>query len=225
MAQKEFQAQLDEETKSRLNSFDPEQVGKWNPYHHEIVWYGTEALVHCCVLNFARPVSTGEESLEKFLEEMGMKGLRAPVKVLKNNGIFVPSHVYDCYPFACLDGEFVRLFSGDYRNLFLSEYRMKDGLKPKTDDYLKNEKKYLEFLEFLETSHKVSDFQNPGFVNTGIRLSREMWEISVQGFEEGLERKPRPSEFRPAKPQPQEVTELGRKLIAYYSQIVSELEE
>ena len=60
MVKKEFRAQLDEDTKRRLNSFDPEQVGKWNPYHHELVWYGTEVLVHCYVLNSARPVSTGE---------------------------------------------------------------------------------------------------------------------------------------------------------------------
>ena len=163
--------------------------------------------------------------METFLEEMGMEGLRASVRVLENNGIFVPSHVYDCYPFACLDGDFVRLFSGDYRNLFLQEYRMKDGLKPKTEDYLKNEERYLAFLEFLESPHDVSDFQNPNFVSMGIGLSREMWKRSVNDFEEGLQRKPDSSEFMPAKPQPREVTALGRKLIKYYSQIVDELEQ
>ena len=55
---------------------------------------------------------------------------------------------------------------------------------------------------------RASDFENPELIEQGIRFGRDMWERRIRGFEKYQNR------------QPQKVTDLGRKLIEYYSDLV-----
>ena len=64
----------------------------------------------------------------------------------------------------------------------------------------------------MERGWQPSDLEDPELIRQGFDFGREVWQTCVEGFEKHNIRHP----------QPQRITDLARKLIAYYSEFVSE---
>lgn len=222
---------LDEITKKALNELTIEKGSC--AYEHEIIWYGIDAVAHVHLMRMAKDISKGRLSKEKFIKkyelEFGNKnhsfgdwdhGFVVPLEKIESDGIFIPRQAYLNAEGERFDRK-VWFFNRDYCNVFLY-----------------NADKYP--VRLIEKKWQPSDFENSELIEQGIKFGKDMWEICVKRFEEY---KGKPKErvtysyknrgaildwFLPRKQvrtvemivQPQKVTELGEKLIAYYSALI-----
>jgi hypothetical protein len=129
---------------------------------------------------------------------------------IEADGIFIPKEALSPYWGGWGKGSerIVPFFHGDYNNRI--------GLESwKNKEYA---------LALTNRRWQPQDLESRDLVEQGIRFGKDMWETCVTGFEkkkDGVRTVGSPDKWdRP--PQPQNVTELARRLIAYYSELVSE---
>ena len=200
---------LDEATKNGLNELTVEEVSREvsYSYEHEMLWYGVEAVAHAHLMRMAKDISDGRLSQEKFVEKYGLdfgsknSGFVFPLEKIESDGIFIPQQAY-----WGSDGQRcerkVHFFEHDYIN------------RVRHDGWI--EKEYA--MQLIDRKWQPSDLENPELVQQGIKFGRDMWRTCVEGFHR--EKNGDPEFNDPA--QPQKVTDLGEKLIEYYSALVSE---
>lgn len=203
---------LDEATQRALNELSETEL-RHSTYDHEILWYGVDAVAHVHLMQMAKRIAEGKISIEDFMEKYGLDfgerpikfydqvlafegGFSGLLKAIENDGIFIPQQAY-----RITHGKAERLiqfFGGDYFNLIRkSSWTNKD---------------YANAL--IRRKWQPLDLKSPEIIEQGVRFGRDMWKTCVEGFEI-IQRGGKYGE-----PQPQHITDLGRKLIAYYSTIV-----
>ena len=207
---------LDEATKNGLNGLTAEEVSRSvsYAYEHEMLWYGIDAVAHAHLMRMAKDISDGKLSQEEFVEKYHLDfgsqnyGFVVPLEKIESDGIFIPQQAY-----CGSDGQRwerrVHFFNHDYGN------------RVRHDGWV--EKEYARQL--MDRKWQPSDLENPELFEQGVKFGRDMWRTCVQGFERT--KRGTLKGFRDGKdiygsPQPQKVTDLGEKLIAYYSALVSE---
>lgn len=217
---------LDEATRKALNELTEEEAsGKVSPaYGYEILGYGIKAVAHAHLMQMARGIAEGRLSRGEFIEKYGLEfmdngliekygsefmdnglGFFAPLEKIESDGIFIPQQAYT-------SGEkrsdnIVWFFDPDWHNRVFSHYWA--------------DKEYA--LQLLDRKWQPSDLENPELVQQGARFGREAWLTCVVRFDEIVNRVPgEHSGGNDTPAQPKKVTDLGRKLIPYYSALVSE---
>ena len=190
---------LDQEIIGRINSLTPEEVSRKVSYafEHELMWYGIDALAHYLVMNEAKDLSFDDLS-KKFgigPSRYRTKPFSVSLQAIQSNGVFIPIHAYSNLD---LDRKIV-LFDVDYENCI-------DSKDWKNQEYA---------FKLTGRTWSAKDFEKPRIVSSGIRFAKDLWQDSVNGFE-----KNQAGQSCEDTPQPSNVTELGRKLIAYYSEII-----
>ncbi len=217
------QIALSEDTKKTANELTPEEVSRRvsYAYQHEILWYGIDAVAHAYLMHRARDIREGKISLEEFARKFGLNFedkievydrpfFSGSLTAIEADSIFVPPQAY-------LNGEGNRyekrvcFFHPDYRNrISMGSWTNKAVARLLT-----------------EKIWHPSDLEDPYTVEEGLKFGKDMWATCVVGFEEGkgpmYESQTEEGKFIFTKPQPQKVTDLGRRLIAYYSSIVFNL--
>jgi len=203
---------LDAEVQEALNALTKYEVMLSSAYYHEIVWYGLDAVAHVHVMRKAKEVAEGKLSTDEFVNKYDLNwkitkltngtSLVKPciqLKKVASDGIFMPKHLN------CIGGwedysREVRLFNYDYLNrVSLDSWTNKEYAK-----------------DLVRTSWS-GDLKDADLIEQGIIFGKDMWNTCSVGFENWVKEL-----HRIRKNQPQKVTDLGRKLIEYYSAIVSE---
>ena len=195
---------LDKDTADAINALTPNEVSRRTSYafEHELLGYGIEAVSIVHIMRVARGIPEGEISLEQFLDRYQPQfhgkpfGFSIELRRIEADGIFIPRHAYR-------DPDRVtNPFNTDLGNYVNSEYAEK----------------------LYARDWSPEDLTKPELIEEGIRLGKDLWQACAGGFEKTQScvskswSTERGSVYGP--PQPANVTELGRKLIAYYSGIV-----
>ncbi|GEM_PF-1423079 len=187
-----------------LNELTKEEVSRKvsYPYEHEILWYGIDAIAHTHLMRMAKDISEGKLSQDEFVKKYRLDfrrsdGFVASLEKIESDGIFIPQQACSDEEGKKFDRE-VHLFNSDYGNIV----RNKSWVN----------KEYA--IELMDRRWQPSDLRNPDLVEQGIKFGRDMWLTCVEGFETSQRG------FLDVSRQPQKVTDLGRKLIEYYSALV-----
>ncbi|HLC71378.1 MAG TPA: hypothetical protein VJI32_05190 [Candidatus Nanoarchaeia archaeon] len=233
---------LDDATKKALNKLTLEEAGVHpldytNPdsvlrrdanggYAHEILWYGVDAITHVHLMRMARDISSQKLSPEGFVKKYnltfedltkqhGLRGgwIRVPLTKIESGGIFIPRQAYSVKGNRRRKDRQIHLFDGDYGNRVELNPRT-----PNEPDPWPN-KQYAKQL--MNRGWKSSDLESPELVEQGIRFGKDMWQTCVQGFEWCSNYRYEGWGIEESLQLPK-VTELGRKLIAYYEEIIKE---
>lgn len=187
-----------------LNELTKEEVSRKVSYafEHEILWYGIDAIAHAHLMRMAKDISEGKLSQDEFVKKYKLNfrrsyGFVGSLEKIESDGIFMPQHT-------CRDGEGnkfdreVHFFNSDYGN--------------RVNKKCWENKKYA--IELMGRRWQPSDLRNPELVEQGIKFGRDMWLTCVEGFEVAQKG------YLDVSAQPQKVTDLGRKLIEYYSALI-----
>jgi len=215
---------LDKETKKALNAISLDFLKHHCPaYEHDIVWYGTEAILHGDIMRKVQQRVKDGFSLRAFLKEYSVKfdymgrslnnkskkiyherNPEAPLrlcidlKILEKDRIFVPKHTYEFFleqPLSVHESH-IWLFNRDYIN------RLQDSAS----------------VELMNHSWTKADLLNPLIVQHGFEFAKALWEDSIKKYEKGLEFHASPERPFP-RVQPERVNQLARKLINYYTSL------
>ncbi|MFA6073802.1 MAG: hypothetical protein WC758_06840 [Candidatus Woesearchaeota archaeon] len=178
-------------------------------FNHGLLLYGVEAITHNYLMQKAEDVSAGKLSKGEFIQKYNLGFLTdgkdiglefaikkygffvAPINTLESEGIFIPKQA-DWNILGEKLNKKVNLFGLDYTNLI---YR--DNWTNK--DYA---------LSLIHRKWQPEDLENPELVEQGIKFGEDMWKTCVAEFNEYKHR------------QSASITDLGQKLIDYYSKIV-----
>jgi|TARA_Y100000310_G_scaffold124950_2_gene123772 hypothetical protein len=216
---------LDDATKQALDDLPGELVTRFTSYayFHEILLRGIDAVAHVHLMRSAQDVLDEKISLNelrrKYRLDFGLKGTEGGqtmidgfighLSTVEGDGLFVPRHAYSDERGQQIKRRMIRFFSR--RNY------------EKIDDDTWTDKDYA--LQLVERRWRPGDLRNQELVAQGLRFGRDLWNASVAAFEESQERGAvldyRHGQVQYGPPQSQEVTELGRKLIAHYSSVVN----
>jgi len=196
---------IDDATQIALNELSRQEVTSSYSYFHELLWYGVEAIAHILLMQEAQANISSGIPVEKLAGKFDLIFPRrdyfiGPLKAVERIEIFVPKHAYLIHSEG--DERKVRYFDGDYRNRF----RYMDDWADKKSAF-----------DLMKRDWQISDLKDPELVKRGLRFGRDMWRKCYEGFEKYKEGTGTLTE----KPTPQHILDLGRKLIAYYSSIVS----
>jgi len=210
---------IDESTRKAVNALTLEEVKGENshPYNHEILWYGVDAVVHFHLMTVAQDISGGKISQEEFFERYELRFndslhlLIVPLEKIESDGIFIPKHAYwDKKGNIRKRRRKIFLFNVDYNNFIRGEGWV--------------DKEYARQLTYR--SWHPSDLKDPVLIEQGVKFGRDLWITCVDVFEKtkdgdgclmGVDADGK-EYYSP--PQPEKITDLGEKLIAYYSAIV-----
>jgi hypothetical protein len=190
---------LDEATKKGLDEITKEKViSSCEAYDHEILWYGIEAVAHAYLMQMALDISK-KLPQDEFVKKYDLNfesqdyGFIVPFEKIESEGIFIPQLARCRWP----SERRFHLFSPDYRNRIRSDCWVER-------DYAR---------QLLDRKWQSSDLEDAELVLQGVKFGRDLWKTCVDGFH-----KMKKGVLRPA--QPLEITNLGEKLIEYYSTIV-----
>lgn len=213
---------LDEEIKKAADAVTVEEVRKSYAYHHSILWYGLDALAHNLLVRHALQLQQ-EADLKTFLEKydvrIGGVSYGTPVSeegltlVVPQNstigfpkkavdGVSFPRYSWDSYKIA----EYVHFVSGDYQNCFSGSLE----IFPNMTNYPDGNEVLRELVAFFGQRQEPSVFLDKFRMKRVLQFSQHLWDYSVTSFEKHKHE------------QPARITQLGERLIAYYSQIVCE---
>ncbi len=207
---------LDKETAKAVNELTQTDIGTNSAFDHEILWYGINSVVHAYIMVQARDVYSGKVSLDDFVQKYSIDAVRespgytfngvytpphtvhgifVPLRNIESAGVFVPRQAY------WTPDRKIKMFDGDYLNWVNDPSWTAD--KGYAYDLLKRCGREI---------WTPSIFEDQAIVEVGLRFGRDMWRTCTVVFEKR----------QADKEQSQKVAELGRKLIAYYSAVVSE---
>lgn len=203
---------FDEPIKRAVNELTEEESGMEKSYafNHELLCYGLQSVAHAYIMQIAKEISSGGISLDEFIQKYdikfgGVEKFQISVQGIKSDGIFIPNveHYKD-------DGRTFWLFNDDHRNRI---YRAGEFISGKFVSDWKDQN-YADAL--TRRVWQPSDLENLNLIEQGLKFGRDMWKTCVIGFDRY---KQGHQEHRvPA--QTQKVTDLGEKLINYYSAII-----
>ncbi len=207
---------LDETTKKELNDLTKAEVSRSISfaYEHEMLWYGIDAVAHVYLMRMARDISKGilkqDEFIRKYELDFGNQecGFVLSLNKIESDGLFIPQQAYCPGNGKRLDRK-IHFFNGDYDN----RVRHKGWVDK---DYAN---------QLMERKWEPSDLENPELVEQGVKFGRDMWGTCVKEFEiskRGILKEIYNGKRIYSLPQPQKVTDLGEKLITYYSALISE---
>lgn len=195
---------IDAETRHACEQLSRDELvrvgGVSSPYEHEILWYGIEAVAHVHVMRMAQAVISGSMAPEAFMEMYQLQfgtvgrgsGFDGSLKAIERDGIFVPEHAYWFFP----GDRTVSFFERNYIN--------------RTCHPSWRNKEYAYAWALMDRTWKPSDLSDRSMIEQGIRFGRDLWVTCTEGFERAVVRNA----------QPERLTELGRRLIAFYSAII-----
>ncbi|MFA6460714.1 MAG: hypothetical protein WCV90_00475 [Candidatus Woesearchaeota archaeon] len=192
-------ATLDESVKIALDNLPEESdVLKCYAYVHEILWYGTDSIVHAYLMGKAREIFNGAISREDFMSKYDLNYddslLSVGIEGIRRDGVFIPQQK---------ENPRIYLFSRDYNAKlpFTFEY-----------DYAR---------ELTSRCWVPSDIEDSGLVTLGLRCGKDMWKNCVEGYESTKDGKDHMNRdmFRPV---PSKDRNIIEQLILYYSALISE---
>lgn len=222
-------AVLDEHTKQQLNGISIEELKDSHSFNR-LIGYGVGAVAHVHLMRKAQDVAskrlTGEEFCGRYAiksienSRYGFHGLLVPIVSIEKDGIFIPQPAYLEWQGRDLQSRQLQinrrrriwLFSPDYGNIFdVYRRRGKEG------------ERYEYAWQLMDRVWKSEDFQDAELVRLGILFGEDMWKSCVINFDEysGAPIKTGYNQGHITKIQPQHITELGRRLIKYYSERLS----
>lgn len=204
--------QLDEATQNAINALSRDASQKSYAFGHEILFYGLEAVAHYHIMHMAMRIP-GEIQPIDFIEkyellfkidpksycpELATPQFTGRLASLTKDGIFIPHQAYD-FPGVRHAGK-ITFFDGDYRN------RMRN------DSWLNK----LLGHALIGRIWRAEDLQDTELVSQGIEFSRDLWRTCVWGFNYYKNGVTESS----IQPQPEYITELGERLLEYYSSLI-----
>lgn len=190
-------------------------------YSHEILWYGVEAIAHVHLMRMALDISEGRLSVDDFVSKYSLdfdgalSGIFVPLRKIELDGVYIPQPAYAERWHGGEPSEKKRpvcLFNGDYHNRIGYDYT------PVETDHWGPDKQYARQL--ISRKWQPSDLENQVLMEQGVRFGRDLWRTCVAGFEWHCKYRHEGWGWKESH-QAQRVTDLGRKLIAYYDGIVN----
>lgn len=189
---------LDEATRKGLNELTAEEVSRSvsYAYQHEILGYGIDAVVHTYLMRMARNISEGKLSKEEFAKKYNLELGNQYGLIVSLKQIEFKGIFIPQQAYWDRDDRKIHFFNPDLGNRVYH------------DSWI--DKDYA--LQLIDKKWQLSDLENPKLVEQGIKFGRDMWRTCVEGF----------NRTKREYSQPQKITNLGEKLIEYYSVLVSE---
>ena len=218
--------QTREELQRRIGALGPEIVRVSSAYRISALYQGMEALAHAYLMLKARGVVRGEVSLEDFVNRFslefgqknpGCKGFTVLLKSIEGDGIIVPEQAY-LPEFSNKAGE--NRTVGLFDNHWLGNWVRYDDAR----------RSYA--VRLIERIWQKEDLRDKSLVDDGALFGLDLWRTHAQYFEDRLTPRPLAYSYDEggellvrgiAKPQPEEVTLIGRELFRYNTEILERL--
>lgn len=197
-------ARINPKVRKDIDSLTDIEIGINYAFAHELIWYGVDAFAHVYIASMARDSISEKMPFKDFTEKYDIEirklsfssllRLSFPLTPIKNDGVFIPHHSNPI-------DRVVNIMYPDYRNRITKESWPSNKTRAR---------------ELINMEWQVTDLKDPYLVNGILQFGKDMWTTCVQGFRQHASGIPI---FKIGK-QSQKVTDLGEKLIEYYSEII-----
>lgn len=196
---------LDIKTKRELDELTSDELDRKNSYayNHELLWYGLDGFAHFWLMKQARLFIEQGKDTQELQQRYGIKRgneMKHSLAFLYGNTFF--------YPFSIViqDGIYVP------KHALRKETVLFDRSDIPSNRRFENN----QVMNLCNRRWNLEDFANKELVEQGMTFGKELWKSGVKGFykyKDGTE---------DIHKQSNKVTELGEKLIQYYSEIIED---